>query len=119
MPVFHSLAFRPTEMDEEYYGPFDEILREEYPTIYIFKRKVCRECYERLPEHQRFFYPLAFNHIVTNQTSALTFRDCKLCGAELYTVYYARKCSECIEAHFNFDPDDEETLRQGGALNTK
>ena len=140
MPVFHSRAFRSTDMDEEFYGPWDGILPEQYPTIYlklmrlvclqgpgiihedhydIYKRKICQKCYEWLPESRRFFYPQAFNHLLTLRSSALAFRDCKLCGSELYTVYHARRCAECIEMHFNFDDEgvDEGFLRQGNAIN--
>ena len=140
MPVFHPLAFRPTEMDEEFYGPWDGILPDNYPTIYlklmrmvclqgpglihedgydIFKRKICRECYERLPESRRFFYPMAFNHLLMLQNSALAYRDCKFCNNELYTVYHARRCPECIETYFNFDEEgkDDDIIRQGHAIN--
>ena len=85
----------------------------------IFKRKICQECYERLPENQRFFYPQAFNHLLTLVNNAHAYRDCKFCNGTLYTVYHARRCPECIEMYFNFDGEgvDEGILCQGGAIN--
>ena len=82
------IILRLTDCDEEYYGPWDGVLRDKYSAVYarllrllclqgratlytakddVCRRKICQRCYLGLYDMQRASYEEAFNHLMTLQ----------------------------------------------------
>lgn len=120
--------FRPYEEEEEdardgFYGRLTKLicLQAMGPAFTnrndLYRRKVCRDCYEGMSARDRRYCTPATKHLVTLRRSLVNFKYCLVCTDPLYAMGVAGQCRDCIKAYDHLNRENWRALELGLSLN--